>query len=165
MSLKEEVRQLVAGTRLTLAETFDPGTRLPKDFKALHEFHKREFPSYEVYEAAPAVDVAILSFNELPTHRAFLGMLAQAIQLRFGKQTKLVGMSGWENARLIIAADYGISSNPALSKLFREGDRPGQTFLGKTPLFLLTDLALYMREPKLKRSLWKALVDVLYQSS
>ena len=161
MNTHEEYRDLVHSTRLTLSETFDLQTRMPKDFKELYDFHKKEFPGMTVYQTSPAIEIALLSFSDLANHQTFLQMLAKGIQMRFGKVAKVIGASGWEKAKFVIAADYGISSDPALSKHFKEGEKPGQMFLGTTPLFLLTDLALYMREPKLKGSLWKALSDTL----
>lgn len=157
MTLGSDYQNLVASTRLTLAETFDLQTRLPKDFKEIHAFHKKAFPDYPIKGLTLPLDIAILSFSELPNHRLFLTMLAQALRLKFHKNVELVGQTGWEKARFVIAPDYGIASDPLLAKHFREGERAGQNFLGNTPLFLLTDLALYMREPKLKNSLWKAL--------
>lgn len=153
-----DYQSLVHSTRLTLAETFDPRIRLPKDFKEVYDFHKKEFPQYPVTPLAPELDVAILSFNDLPTHRTFLLMLEKAISLRFNKKVKVLSGTGWENAKLVIAPDYGIWGDPLLSKNVREEGRP---FLGNIPLFLLTDLGLYMREPKLKSSLWKALCQEL----
>lgn len=157
MTLADEYQSLVANTRLTLAETFDPHIRLPKDFKEIHDFHKKEFPHYPLTPLQAPLDIAILSFSDLPSHRLFLSMLETAIRLRFGKNVKVVNQTGWEKAKLVIAPDYGIWGDPLLSKQYQEGEKAGQNFLGQTPLFILTDIALYMREPKLKKSLWKAL--------
>ena len=157
MSIAEDYQGLVKATRLTLAETFDPQMRVVKDFKEIHAFHKKEFPNYPVNPLTPSVDIAILSFNDLPTHQTFLKMLERALALRFGLNVKVVSGNGWGSSRFVIAPDYGIWGDPLLSKNYREGDKAGKNFLGQIPLFLLTDLALYMREPKLKASLWCAL--------
>lgn len=155
--MKEEYLDLVKATKLTLAETFDPQMRLAKDFKEIHAFHKKEFPNYPVSPLAPTIDVAILSFNDLPAHQTFLKMIEKALTLRFGLHVKVVRGNEWSESRFVISPDYGIWGDPLLSKNYREGEKAGKNFLGVIPLFLLTDLALYMREPKLKASLWCAL--------
>lgn len=157
MSLHDEFKDLVSSTKLTLLETFDPQTRVAKNFKEIYEFQKKEFPNYPVAAPAEGPEIAILSFSSLPNHITFLSMLEKALKIRFNKTIKVMSGSGWEKCSLVIAPDYGIWADPHLSKNFREGERSGQSYLGQTPLFLLTDLALYMKEPKMKRSLWNAL--------
>ena len=157
MTLHQEYQELVKATRLTLLETFDPQMKVPNDFKEIHAFHKKEFPQYPLNPLPPTLDIAILSFSELPTHQTFLKMMEKALSLRFGLKAKVISNTEWGACRFIIAPDYGIWGDPVLSKNFREGEKPGKNFLGNTPLFLLTDLAQYMREPKLKASLWCAL--------
>lgn len=155
--MHEEFQELVSAARLTLSESFENQIRVPKDFKELYTFHKKEFPGYPVFEPPAGPDIAILMFSELPTHIIFFKMLEMGIKLRFNRSVKIVSKNGWESSQLVIAPDYGIWGDPHLSRQFREGEKGGQSYLGKTSLFLLTDLALYMREPKLKRSLWTAL--------
>ena len=156
MTPSEEFQHLIAAARLTLSE-YDFKTRIPKDFKEIYDLHLKEFPNYPVDEPPAPPVIAILSFSEVLTHLMFLKMLEKAINLKYKITAQIVSKNSIEGCKLIIAPDYGIWGDPHLSKQFREGDKGGQSFLDKTPLFLLTDLALYMREPKLKRSLWTAL--------
>lgn len=116
--------------------------------------------------------VAVLSFNAPPKHEAFLNHLVEAIE-KFGLTSKIINahkieedgqweqLLNHEDLRLTIASDYGINALPTLLKYHREVPKQAQHFLHKTPLFLLSDLSFYLKEPSLKSSLWKALKEIL----
>ncbi len=118
------------------------------------------------------VDVAILSFNENAKHQAFLKNVGIAIET-LGCKSQLMSAQkieqekGWTRLldegklRLVIASDYGIYTLPELLKQHREVPKQAKHFLGKIPLFLLSDIAFYLKEPSLKPSLWKALKELL----
>lgn len=118
----------------------------------------------------PMPEILLLSFNESPKQKAFLTNMAKAIQFRLGTVTifsaqKIEHDKGWEailrskTLRLIIASDCNLSTFPLLMKHYREVPKQAKHFLGKVPLYLLSDLSLYLKEPQLKPSLWQAILS------
>lgn len=116
---------------------------------------------------APPAEICILSFNELPKEQAFLSNLSLAINRCLASAqvlsaSKTEQEKGWEkllkssNLKLVIASNYNLHTLPELIKLYRE-DATGKHTLGDKPLYLLSDLSLYMQQPHLKATLWKAL--------
>lgn len=112
--------------------------------------------------------VILLSFNEGEKERLFLYNVAQAISLsiapaevisaqRIEQNNKWDAMIKSEGLRLVIASDYAIHTMPGLMKHFKEQQKQGKHFLGSIPFLLLSDLSLYMKEPKLKPLLWRAI--------
>ncbi len=61
--------------------------------------------------------------------------------------------------RLVIASDYDLYLQPELMKVYREAPQQGKHYLNKTPLLLLSDLSLYLKEPQLKSLLWRAICN------
>jgi hypothetical protein len=59
--------------------------------------------------------------------------------------------------KLIIICDYALWQMPHLLQFYREVPNQTQRFLLNKPVMLLPDLTLYLKDPQLKRSLWKAL--------
>lgn len=114
--------------------------------------------------------VIILSFHQEEKQLNFLKNLAQAISLRLAPARVLSASkgekeNGWENIlnsphlRLVIASDYGLYMQPALMRFYREMPQQGKHFLNHIPLLLLSDLALYLKEPQLKPLLWRAICN------
>ena len=58
---------------------------------------------------------------------------------------------------LIIASDYTIFELPNLRTYYKENPIKGEKHLKNKALFLLPDISLYLKEPTLKTSLFKAL--------
>lgn len=81
--------------------------------------------------------------------------------MRFYKETPVVRKESLTNVKLHSGEQEGIigvareanDGNHRLSAINRQ--------LGNKPLFLLPDLSLYLKDPLLKRSLWKALCQTL----
>lgn len=116
-------------------------------------------------QAAP---YSILSFNEPKEHQSILRNLSTAIDTVFGggrfieaagieKEGRWESFLSAQEVKLIIVCDYALWQQPALMKFYRELQSKGERYLLNTPLFLLPDLSLYLKDPLLKRSLWKAL--------
>ena len=114
--------------------------------------------------------VIILSFHDHEQYIAFLKNLAQAISLRLAPAQVLFAPkwekeNHWENIlnapqlRLIIASDYGLYLQPKLMHFYREIPQQSKHFLHQTPLLLLSDLSLYLKEPQLKPLLWRAICN------
>ena len=114
--------------------------------------------------------ITILSFQEIPEQKALLEQITLALDVHFCP-TKLVSAETiekeqqWETflsvdeLRLIITCDYTLWQMPGLLKFYKES--PSRRQIGEKDLFLLPDLSLYFKDPLLKRSLWKALYQVL----
>lgn len=114
--------------------------------------------------------VLILSFNDNEQQLAFLKNIAHAISLRLAparvlSAPKLEKENSWTTIlnspqlRLVIANDYGLYLQPALMNFYREVPQQNKHFLNQTPLLLLSDLSLYLKEPQLKPLLWRAICN------
>lgn len=119
-------------------------------------------------ETCSAAEVIILSFQETEKQSELLSQIANAITILIKPAKVLPAMKieqekGWEqllaspSLKLLMASDYAIYGLPELMKHYRELSKTAEHFLGKIPLFLLADMSLYLREPLLKPSLWRAL--------
>lgn len=114
-------------------------------------------------QAAP---ISILTFQEPQEHRVLLENIACALSVYFG-EVKIVAAEGiekekqWETflshagLKLVIACDYTLWQLSNLMTLYKE--KEAVRTVGSVPLFLLPDLSLYLKDPLLKRLLWKAL--------
>lgn len=116
--------------------------------------------------------IAILSFNEPPNHQQFLSHLSNAIgMIGFSVSVvpalKIDRNKGWEaflaspNLKFAIGCGNGINSMAALKSHHKENTKNGSHHLGSHPLFVLSDISFYLKEPALKQSLWKNIKDQL----
>lgn len=109
--------------------------------------------------------ITLLSNQEIPEQKALLEQIRIALEVHFAP-TKLViaepieHSQQWETflsvpeLKLVIVCDYTLWQMPNLLKFYKE--TPTRR-IGDKELFLLPDLSLYLKDPLLKRSLWKAL--------
>jgi len=124
--------------------------------------------------------ITILYYQEIPEQKILLEEITKALDVYFGP-AKLVFAEPierekqWEvlltmpELELIICCDYTLWQLGSLMKFYAEVptskiEQPGivsSRQLGDKPLFLLPDLSLYLKDPLLKRSLWKALCQTL----
>ncbi len=119
-----------------------------------------------------AASISLLFHQESEPHRQLLEHLAQALDVAFGG-ARLIQCSPiekekqWEaflsvpELKTVIICDSTLWQLPNLLQYFREVPSHSERYLQKTPLFLLPDLSLYLKDPLLKRSLWKALCQKL----
>jgi hypothetical protein len=116
--------------------------------------------------------ISILSAGELPEHKAFLEEVSLALDVYFGpaksidaetieKEKQWESFLSAEGLKLIVICDFTLWQLPHLMQFYKETPQSNSRTLGKTPLFLLPDLSLYLKDPQLKRSLWKALCQRL----
>ncbi len=115
-----------------------------------------------------AKEICILSFSENIHDRQFLKNLAQAIDLSF-KETNVIASKelekndNWHNflsnslIKLIIVMENDLMKNSNLLCHLKEIPNKSEKYLFNIPIFLLPDLSLYRKNPKLKSNLWKAL--------
>jgi hypothetical protein len=148
-------------------------------------FFQKNFPHYSLLEKTPSDQKAqkiknawhteqlippiiLLSFNDQEKHLTFLKNVANAITRHLAPAKVLSGITieqekRWESLlktselRLIIASDYGLYLLPGLMKHYKENARTAKHFVDQTPLLLLSDLSLYLKEPQLKPLLWRAI--------
>lgn len=142
---------------------------IPNDLQA------KKFRSSWTLSQNPS-DIILLSFQEPPKQTELLVQIANALTVLIKpamtlSAIKIESEKSWEKLlsnpklKLIIASDYALYSLPELMKFYREVPKTAEQFLGSVPLFLLADLSLYLREPLLKSSLWKALQKHLMTSN
>lgn len=124
--------------------------------------------SWEKEQSIPPV--ILLSFHDAEPHLTFLKNLAQAISLRLAPARVLSALKiekeqQWNTVlassdlRLVISSDYGLYLQPHLMRHYREIPQQGKHFLNQVPLLLLSDLALYLKQPQLKALLWRAICN------
>ncbi|HSX11803.1 MAG TPA: hypothetical protein VLF94_08825 [Chlamydiales bacterium] len=112
--------------------------------------------------------ISILLFQEPPEQRALLEQIAKALDIYFGpakivQAEKIEKEKQWEaflsvaDLKMVIVCDYTLWQLNHLMHFYKETPAQASRTLGNVPLFLLPDLSLYLKDPLLKRSLWKAL--------
>lgn len=157
----------------------------PPDFHSLRALFAKIAPGFPLLDEIPSDEIAkkiatrwktknqtapisILSYQEPPAQKALLEQLAKAIDVVFGPARLVQAESiekdkQWEaflsvpDLKWVIACDYSLWQLGGLMHFYKENPAQGTRELGKVPLFLLPDLSLYLKDPLLKRSLWKAL--------
>ncbi len=116
--------------------------------------------------------ITVIYFQESPEQKALLEEIAKALDVYFGPAALLCAESierekDWKpllsvpELKLIITCDYTLWQLPNLCQLYKEVPQQKTRQLGEKPLFLLPDLSLYLKDPLLKRSLWKALCQTI----
>ncbi len=156
----------------------------PTDFTEMRRFFSEKFPNVALIEKiaddseakalaqrwkAPPAEIVILSFSDHAPEKVFLTNLSVTLNQSFGSAklisaAKIEEEKGWDqllkakNLRLVIASLNSLHALPELMKFYHE-EATGKHKLGRTQLFLLSDLSLYMQQPSLKASLWRALVQ------
>lgn len=117
-------------------------------------------------------NIVILSFKETSQKLLFLKNLAKALEIYFYKtkillSTSLEKENRWpiflENPslKIIFACDYFLFSLPNLKKYYREIPTKEAHFLKDTPLFMLPDISVYLKNPLLKASLWNSIKKMM----
>ncbi len=134
---------------------------IPSDLNAKKIAHRWKTKN----QTAP---ISILSFGEPAEQKVLLDGIAQALDVYFGP-ARLIGAETIENEKqwdaflsskdlkMIVACDYTLWQLKDLMRHYKEIPAQGIRTLGNIPLFLLPDMSLYLKDPLLKRSLWKAL--------
>lgn len=115
-----------------------------------------------------ASPISILSFHEPAAQSQFLSNLTQALDITFGharliSAEEIEQKDQWEaflsvpELKFLMICDYALWQMPRLLKFYREIPSKTERYLLNTPIMLLPDLSLYLKDSQLKRSLWKAL--------
>lgn len=110
--------------------------------------------------------ILIISVNDQDKHLAFLKNVAQAITLHIAPAKVISGPAiekekKWDEIvntpglRLIISNDYGLYLLPGLMLFYNEDAKEKKHYIKQTPLLLLSDVSLYLKEPALKAALWQ----------
>lgn len=118
-------------------------------------------------EAAP---ICILSYQETAEHRTFLKAICLALDVYFAPTkfidaTLLEKEKQWEafldhpELKRIVVCDFSLWQLHELMRFYKEVPQKNVRTLKEKQVFLLPDLTLYLKDPELKRSLWKTLVS------
>lgn len=161
----------------------------PPNFSSLKSLFQKTLPQFALIDEIPndglakkiayrwktknqIAPISILHFSEPPKQKALLIEIAKAIDIYFGP-ARLINAEmiekekQWEiflssnELKLIIACDYTLWQLNDLMRNYKEVPSQQTRTLGNIPLFLLPDLSLYLKDPLLKRSLWKAICQKL----
>jgi hypothetical protein len=112
--------------------------------------------------------ISVLVYQEPPEQKALLEGIAKALDVYFGP-AKIVSAEAiekekqWEaflsvaDLKMVIVCDYTLWQLHNLMHFYKETPAQSTRMVGNVPLFLLPDMSLYLKDPLLKRSLWKAL--------
>ncbi len=136
---------------------------IPSDEKARHIKN-----GWKEKHAIPVIPILASEQASLP----FLTNVAQAITLHFfparvlllkdlEKQELLPSLLDSKHVKMIISPDVTLWNCKELMKHYQEIPQQKQRFLKNTPLLLLPDPSLYLKDPSLKRSLWNLLCHLL----
>jgi hypothetical protein len=138
-----------------------PTESIPCDKRAIQIQQKWKYQN-------KAAEITLLLHNENKNEKYFLEQLSKAIDISF-YPTRIVTARTIEQEdqwkfflsssrlKLIIASNYSIFQLPQLMKLYKETPATSSYYLDTTPLFIIPDISLYLKEPLLKASLWKTL--------
>lgn len=159
------------------------------DFAALRQILNHVAPEMRILNEMPSDEIArkiaerwktknqsapisILSYQEPPEQKALLEQLTKALDVYFGpariiqaetieKEKQWGAFLETAGLKTILICDYALWQLNGLMHFYKETPAQGKRVLGSVPLFLLPDLSLYLKDPLLKRSLWKALCQKL----
>jgi len=116
--------------------------------------------------------ITLLCYHENNEQRLLLEEIVKALDVYFGPAKLLVAdqiekANDWktflsaEDLKLVIACDYTLWQLQNLRPFYKETPAQNHRQLGDKPLLMLPDLSLYLKDPLLKRSLWKALCQTI----
>lgn len=142
----------------------------PVDFSDIRAILQEKVPNLNIVaEPQRKVKEAILlTLSPSPAHQAFLVNFAQAIELclcpiAIVNAAKIESVKGWDNLlnqpglKIVLMLQPDLEQLPHLAKHYVPAKSPA---LGKVPAFFLPDIALLLKEPIRKHSLWTALESV-----
>lgn len=156
-----------------------PKKKEPCNFSQIENFFKEKYPYIPILKdppddsAAKPLDqrpILILTFTSDEKERAFLKNLCDAITIRL-KPAALVSAyeaeekKDWQtlfsssHLQLVICNDYDFYALPDLMQGYRE--EKNKRFFGKNPVFLLSPIQQYLKQPQLKAALWRSLCEEL----
>lgn len=112
--------------------------------------------------------ITLLCYQELPEHKALLEQIGKALDVVFGparlisaetieKEKQWEALLSVPELKLIVCCDYTLWQLQNLMTHYKEVPAQQIRTLKDKPVFLLPDLSLYLKDPLLKRSLWKGL--------
>jgi hypothetical protein len=116
--------------------------------------------------------ITFLSYQEQADHRLLLEQIVKALDVYFGPAA-LISADPIEEAKdwktflsaaelkLVIICDHTLWQLQHLRHFYKETPAQNMRLLGDKPLLMLPDLSLYLKDPLLKRSLWKALCQMI----
>lgn len=156
----------------------------PLSFAPLKSLFKKVFPNVSILDEIPDDTMAkkianrwktknqVAPISILYTHEnALLKQIVKAIDIYFGpanlinaeeieKEKQWDAFLSSDALKLVIACDYSLWQLHGLMTHYKEVPTLQTRTLKDIPLFLLPDLSLYLKDPLLKRSLWKALCKI-----
>lgn len=147
----------------TIMPSFHLNFAIPSDEKAKHAKNNFRFTDF-----MPEVPLFALPGKTF----SFLENVAKAINSQFFP-SKVIDLSKIEKESLIdellkspklkciLIPDSVLFSSKALLKHYQEFPSKKEYYLGKTPLLLLPDPSIYLKDPSLKRLLWNLICDTL----
>jgi len=168
---------------MTLETAIAPSTQ---DFGPMKAIFASIAPAITILDTIPEpkktiaspkdAEILFLSFHEGPPFHTFLENISKAIDRKFASSVVVSALqiekeSGWEQllhaskAKLIIAGDWSLYTFRELMKFYKDGGKGSNGLLHTIPLFVIPDLSLYLKQPKLKESLWKNLCDQIEKIS
>jgi len=173
---------------VVVEERISPQVLTPSFSKTLQEILAKVAPHLAILKEIPSdviakkintrwktknqiAKITVLCDQEIPEQKALLEQIAKALDVCFGpaafvsaepieKENQWEAFLSVSELELVICCDYTLWQLPKLRTFFKEVPAKQTRMLRDKPLFLLPDLSLYLKDPLLKRSLWKALCSL-----
>jgi hypothetical protein len=116
--------------------------------------------------------ITLLSYGEIAEQRQFLEQIATALDVVFGparliaaepieKENQWDALLSATELEWIVCCDFALWQLQRLMTYYKETPAQQLRTLKDKPVFLLPDLSLYLKDPLLKRSLWRGLCQTL----
>lgn len=165
LEIDTEMKQMVAKILPEIALT----TTIPDDASA-----KRMAHLYK--EQHLTAKVLVLSFGETGPGLHFLQNVTKAIDsllapAKLIEMRKIERENSWEltlnspTLQLVLAPPFQTWKSISLARFYRENPSSKSHFLRDTPLLFMQSTAAYLKNPDLKRELWKTLSTLLSTST
>lgn len=153
--------------------TVEPATKEKltpsRDLNAVRQSIQKSNPNIKFLKSFPKkpsnlpsldkAEVAVLTSNANIEHYNFIVKVAEAINKQLAPTTlaNIEDFSSKPHLKLIMASETQLNSQ--LKQKTQTAN--GQRFLEKTPLLLIHDIDLYLKNPEHKRTLWQTLIKLL----
>ncbi len=188
---KEKLLSVVQPTESIKVDLPARQTPSSTSFTPLKDLLSAIAPSYVIHKEAPSdamakqkamswhmrkksAPITLIGHGKDPAKTTLLKNITHALEQKFSSVGLIFAFdiekeNSWEiflsnpELKLVITTDSTIAEFPKLTSFYREIPARKEQFLHNTPLFLLPDLGLYLKQSSLKPLLWKTLTQKIQE--
>lgn len=132
--------------------------------------------AYQWKEPIVAFQLAIISFESVPSHLLFLKNVKQAINTLLTPSTLVDGWTmekeqKWDlfftnqNLKGLLISSLSFWKSTSLIRFYRENSHTKEHFIHNIPVIFMEEIASYLKHPELKKTLWNHLKSQLSVST